>query len=122
MTKATSPRNASKITFLLLISVLGACIVSCGEAAGDEAPVIISESADETTEEVPGSAAILGDYNFEGAVFTIIRREYAKLGDLPSYEFTTDSESGDLINDTVYRRNIIVEEQYNTVIESVLPS
>lgn len=70
-----------------------------------------------TEKEEPDSAKeLLGTYDFGGEVYRILGREYAKLGNMPSYEFDTELENGDIINDTIYTRNRTVEELYNVVI------
>lgn len=107
--------------------VTAASAVSCTgtqKNAGENTSALSEKSVSEAgeSEKILRSSEILGEYNFEGAVYSILKREYSKLGDLPSYEFTTEDENGELINDTIYRRNSIVEELYNITVESILPS
>lgn len=71
-----------------------------------------------TEDPMTHSRDVLPEADFGGAEYHIMGREYAKLGDLPSYEFTVEQENGDLINDTVYKRCKIVEEQYNVTVTS----
>ena len=111
-----------KHKFLLWPIVAGLILSSCqsGDTTGSEtsaAPLDTSTEAEET--EPTSSLELLGEYDFGGETYTIVGREYAKLGDLPSYEFVTDSENGDLVNDTVYKRNRIVEDQYNVTLECI---
>ncbi|MCI8387932.1 MAG: extracellular solute-binding protein [Clostridiales bacterium] len=108
-------KKSSLISILLLMSLLASC--GSGEVPNDsDSSVNDSTEQDHETTSMITSEERLGDFNFGGAVFNILGREYAKLGTLPSYEFATDSENGDLINDTIYKRNRIVEEQYNVKI------
>lgn len=79
-----------------------------------------SQETEETTVQQINSADILPDADYGGTTFTILGREYAKLGTLPSIEFTVESENGDIINDTIYFRNRLVEENLNVTIESVI--
>lgn len=106
---------------LIAAALLTASLASCSDASptpsetaasGTEITPAQTEPADTATY----SRDVLPEADFGGATYHIMGREYAKLGDLPSYEFTTDSENGDLINDTVFKRCSLVEEQYNVKI------
>lgn len=79
-----------------------------------------NENINDTTTTQIRSSEILPIIDYEGAEFTILGREYAKLGSLPSYEFSVESENGDIVNDTIYYRNQIVEENLNVKIISVI--
>lgn len=101
-----------------------AALLSCGESAA-ETPASGSASADTAAEETAAetttalsAASVLPSADYGGRTFMILGREYAKLGDLPSYEFTVESETGDLINDVIFQRNMAVEERYNVKIAS----
>ena len=103
---------------LVLTALLTASLTGCSDTSDnaiDTAPVTTgtADVETETADTATYSRDVLPEADFGGAAYHIMGREYAKLGDLPSYEFTTDSENGDLINDTVYKRCAIVEEQYN---------
>ena len=111
----------TRIFFFALTAAL--LLASCGETdgkTGTDTAASGTETGTQTDivtgETMTHSADVLPAADFEGAEYHIMGREYAKLGDLPSYEFTTDGENGDLINDTVYKRCRIVEEQYNVSI------
>ncbi|MHB1154814.1 MAG: extracellular solute-binding protein [Eubacteriales bacterium] len=120
-------KNSRLTTVLILLSLipnilLSSCSnneekINTGETASESAISDI-ESAAQTTAEFT-SANILDEADFEGLEYLILGREYAKLGALPSYEFVVESENGDIINDTVFKRNRIVEEQYNVQINSM---
>lgn len=103
---------------LIAAALLTASLASCSDnsvpssetaATGTE----ITPAETETADTAVYSKNVLPERDFGGAEYHIMGREYAKLGDLPSYEFTTDSENGDLINDTIFKRCSIVEEQYH---------
>ena len=103
---------------LVLTALLTASLTGCSDTSDnalDTAPVTTgtADVETETADTATYSRDVLPEADFGGAAYHIMGREYAKLGDLPSYEFTTDSENGDLINDTVFKRCAIVEEQYN---------
>ena len=104
--------------FLIISALLTASLAGCSDTdstSSGTASVTTAPAAIETESVDTGiySRDVLPERDFGGAEYHIMGREYAKLGDLPSYEFTTDSENGDLINDTVYQRCSIVEEQYH---------
>ncbi len=106
---------------LVFSALLSASLASCSDTAdtsSDTASVTAETAAAETepTDTAVYSRDVLPEADFGGATYHIMGREYAKLGDLPSYEFTTDGENGDLINDTVFKRCSLVEEQYNVKI------
>lgn len=107
-----------KAALSLLLSSL--VIFSCAKnpAVSDSTIEGAATETEPETTTVIRSKDRLGSHDFEGSTYSILGREYAKLGSLTSYEFTTDAENGDIVNDTVYKRNIIVEEQFNVKIES----
>ena len=117
-------KNKKMMYPLLLLCC--ALLASCGDtaaspAAGETEPAsaeIVTETEEVTEKTLYRSAELLGTYDFGGAEYHILGREYAKLGDLPAMEFTVEGENGDLINDTVFKRNRIVEEQYNVSVTS----
>ncbi len=74
----------------------------------------IAETEAET--EAVTAASVLGKRDYAGAEFRILGREYGKLGDLPAMEFAVEGETGDIINDTIYRRNSTVSELMNVKI------
>ena len=96
---------------LLLASSLTGCGDTADETTADTTPV---ETAAEETETKPlRSADLLPAADFGGADYVIIGREYAKLGELPAMEFVVEELTGDIINDTIYKRNQTVEENFN---------
>lgn len=121
-----------RILSVLLLTALLLDIVSCSENTPDStesqtnsAVQSDSVSADDSeTEEtaVQRSADILPASDFGGADYTIIGREYAKLGNLPSIEFAVEELNGDIINDTIYQRNHLVEDNFNVKISAIIGS
>ncbi len=115
------------ITLMLACCLLAACSPAA-PAADDTAPVgDTGTTATPTTTAAPETTSLsaknlLGEYDFDGAEYTILGRDYAKLGTLPDIEFNVDVQNGDIINDTIYKRNRTIEEQYKVVIKAVKPS
>lgn len=112
--KKTAFVSASILFALLLTSCAGSTEQLSSTPVTEAAPVTEAVTEDPMTH----SRDVLPEADFGGAEYHIMGREYAKLGDLPSYEFTVEQENGDLINDTVYKHCKIVEEQYNVTITS----
>ncbi len=76
----------------------------------------------ETETQIQRSADLLPDADFGGADYVIIGREYAKLGELPGMEFVVEELNGDVINDTIFKRNQTVEENFNVNITAATGS
>ena len=108
---------SASVLCALFLAACGDTVTSTSEDTGD-VPTAAAETTAAEEDTAVRSADILPAADFGGAEYHIMGREYAKLGNLPSYEFTVESENGDLINDTVYKRCRIVEEQYNVSITS----
>ena len=99
---------------LLLAGLLASSVLTgCGGETGDTGEKTIPAEAE--TESTPAettllrSTDILPDSDFGGADYVIIGREYAKLGALPAMEFVVEEMTGDIINDTIFKRNQTVE-------------
>ncbi len=93
---------------LLLSLLLAASMTACGN---EEKPSSISDSAaPETTQEITtvvDPKAGLPKADFEGETFTVLAGIEAWQTDYVA------EETGDILNDAVYARNIAVEEMYN---------
>lgn len=123
-----------RILSALLLTTLLLSAVSCSEkqndgaqtpeTAADAGESVTAEAAPEEEEEQPvlRSADLLPASDFGGADYTIIGREYAKLGDLPAIEFSVEELTGDIINDTIYQRNHLVEDNFNVKITAITGS
>jgi ABC-type glycerol-3-phosphate transport system substrate-binding protein len=120
-----------KITGLILAMILTALLLfACGgddadnQTRGEQAPGS-QEAADsggtDENEEAPENArdpnfvSDLHDYDFGGYVFHAIGRtlEDDDVGSWNTREIYAEQETGELINDAVYRRNRILEDKYN---------
>ena len=100
----------TKITAFLLLAAMLTSVASCGDtsASGNETTTGGGDSA-ETTPAETGRDAVSDDLpakNFGGAKFTILdRTDYV-------YEFEAEEETGDLLNDAIYKRNLAVEDRF----------
>ena len=115
-----------KIILILTLCVLIIC-VSCGETNDNNAGN--NQSPNPNNAETPGGAAEdekdapdaklpppeLPEINLGGADFVIACNDYS----IPVWvqrDIGADEETGDTINDAVYRRNSLVEDKFNCVI------
>lgn len=95
------------LTLLLAIFMLLPMIVSC---SGDGGEVDQSESDTLTVD----TNDDIGEYDFGGEEFTILAREETM------YEFEPDeAKSGDAIAEAVYKRNIELEQRFNTKLKFI---
>ena len=102
-------------------------MVSCGDnktptVTPTENKTTESENAT-TTEEVvnpkdPNYISDLGANDFDGYVFNVLGRGTPDAeGSWYTWEIYAENENGELINDAVYRRNMILEGKYNVIIK-----
>ena len=110
--------------FLILISLVIFGLISCSNPTGpDDNP-----AGDKQTAESPDSDGLPLDesespaeipepeYDFGGYKFRVLVNGDA-FGDYRSREFFASEETGDVINDAVYKRNVTAEEKYNFTLE-----
>ena len=98
-----------KLTFLMALLML-ASTVSCGGAA-DPGTSTTEASSDSTTAE-PVSTEIhddLGEFDFKEDAFDILTRTQLVF----FYKLDVDEETGDIFNDSIYKRNRAIEERFN---------
>jgi len=112
-------RFLSLLLALLLTApaLLSGCGGNASETTADTASA--DTAAEETETAILRSADLLPDTDFGGADYVIIGREYAKLGELPAMEFVVEELTGDIINDTIFKRNQTVEENFNVNITAM---
>ena len=106
------------LSLLLAALLTASSFTGCGSAEpASETTADTTASAETITEETETkplrSADLLPAADFGGADYVIIGREYAKLGELPGMEFVVEELTGDIINDTIFKRNQTVEENFN---------
>ncbi len=102
-----------RILPLLLAAIL---LTGCNGTTETEIESTADTTATVETEaetQIQRSADLLPAADFGGVDYVIIGRDYAKLGELPSIEFVVEEQNGDIINDTIWKRNQTVEENFN---------
>lgn len=109
-------RKLSALTALLLVFGTAMSMLACSSEPSDKTvgeSSAADTSATEPAETAPGDH--LPEYNANGASFTVLGRD-----EEPYHgEFLMEEETGDTIDDAVYRRNMIVEEKLNVDIKAV---
>ena len=121
--------NLKKLITLLLAVLLSTLhLVSCNESTPDtNIPAdiktsIVPELTDETEEtEAPYPEAVLPDKQYGGVDFDVMARGNSTVG-YYSCELHSEEETGEVINDLVYRRNMEIEEQFDIDIKEFVSS
>ena len=118
--------KAKKATVCMLLAAL-MLSCACGSSdSGDEVTTTNnSESSESQTEETTEADPLgsLRKVDFGGETYTIIARSDGSMSQLAGIELAVDEPNGELINDTIFNRNLKIEELYNCNIEVVtMPS
>lgn len=98
------------LAFLLLVSLLSS--ISCGDAATPDETTAQTPDGTETTAEETISDN-LPDADFGGYEFRLFVPENSK------DSYTPESETGEIVDDAIYRRNRTVEERFKIKLTSV---
>ena len=97
--------KSQSVLLLLCIVLLASC--------GGETPAADTTAADSTVTTAPEETTIsddLGEYDFGGRVFNIVYSA-DQLGS--TWPYTIEEETGDILSDAVYRREINTEDRFN---------
>lgn len=112
--------------FMTAVLLIGLILVSCGEGEPVETDAVVSQSETTTEPTVEDMLASLPDEDFGEYEFTFLT---ISSGINSTTRFTdeifVEEEDGDIINDSVYQRNQLVNEKYNVTIAAMpeeLPS
>ncbi len=111
------------LSVLMIVSVL----ISCGESSDQtsksdaQAQTAADSAADQTPEETTTERMYpdLPAADYGGTVFDILTTSNWANSWTEIYDYFSEQENGEPINDMVFRRNRAVEEQYNVVINEV---
>lgn len=119
--KHTVFKNKAVLSAILLLCVIAPTAMSCGSGdnkAGNEtdAAQTQTEAVTETDEPSDRPALNLPDADYNGEALRIL--EYDIVDCVHHYDFYYDDKSaGELINDAIYARNLLIEDRYNCTIE-----
>lgn len=108
-----------KISALLCLSLL---LASCGDGQ-------LSENSEQTSNNSESSSSFqsedvleLPNMDFGGRDFRVLGYAAPVYTQFSNFEIDSDGETGDTVNDAVYRRNSIIEDRYNVNIVQTLDS
>ena len=114
-----------KIVALLILSVL-LLLVSCATGSEDSTQDNIADNQVETQADEPVEeerlTTNLPPVDFGGHEFTFLTRDWHDVVDWEEWnhrDLFAEQETGDIINDAVFRRNRRIEEKYNIEIKEV---
>jgi len=110
----------SKIVSALLLCSMLLSMAACSssgstDAANDTAANDTTAQAEETTVN-PFAEVGLEEKNWDGREFRVVSRDSSYVA-WESFDVFAESETGEPINDSVYKRNSIVEEKYGIVVK-----
>ncbi|MBR4962117.1 MAG: hypothetical protein IKY52_14565, partial [Clostridia bacterium] len=107
-------RNIFCLTLAMLLTLSG-----CGGTADSETDAV-QETAAETITEATETEILpdLPDVKFGGAEFTILKWD-AGNGMHNYFEFDAEELTGELLNDSIYNRNLEIEAQYDVTISTI---
>ena len=103
--------KAKRTISMLLLTAMLAGLAACGDNSSGQSEDTKASGADDsvTTAALTGRDAVsddLPDKNYNGKTFTIMDRTAYK------YEFEVPEETGDLVDDAIYKRNTTVEDRF----------
>jgi len=117
-----------RVSMLLLCAMLASALISCGSASDSGNSETTANAPSDTTAETTAAeteperqALNLPAKDYDGATFSILAYTKAEIGKGGQFsEFGYDSESaGDLMNDAVHNRNMIIENRFNVTVENI---
>ena len=113
--------SEKKRVLALLLAALTIGSVSCGSAApsGGETTSGAGDMSDTTVEESTRASAAVAGKDYGGKSFDIFVAGNWDNEWTESYDFFSEGETGDVVNDAVYRRNTIIEDRYNVKINEI---
>lgn len=106
-----------QIICLLLVLMMLIPLISCSDKSSANINANITETQAET---VPADTRVypdLPDKNYDGAIITVVNIDYS----IPIWaqrDIYSEELNGEIINDTVFRRNSVIQERYNINIVS----
>ena len=110
---------------LLLIAMLA----SCGTTTAPEDTASPESSSDvlsaDTETAVPEETAEpngLPDINWEGKKFRVLGFENNQYSQFSTFEIDSEGETGEIVNDAIFRRNTLIEDTYGVEIEEIRDS
>jgi hypothetical protein len=107
--------NIKPVAILLLFTLLLTLATACaGEKTG--ADMTASDASATLSEETNKLEPDLPDVDLEGETMNFLTEENAGYDWYTSKEIYADGQNGELFNDAVYKRNLLIEERFNVKI------
>ncbi|MBO5273288.1 MAG: extracellular solute-binding protein [Clostridia bacterium] len=117
---ATKKLTACLLAAIMTASVLSAC--SNGDDSGsgeiDRAPTTTEAAIEETEADTRVYPTHLPEVTYGGYEFKMSHWMFGE-GYVMTFDLDSEGENGDLINDTVYKRNSKIEEQYEVIVTGI---
>ena len=109
--------KTKRILALLLAIALAASVTACGQDAGTKDTeagdgTTVSDSVSEEASDT-GISDELPEKNYGGRTFTVATDDYMV------DDYISDSETGEIVNDAIFRRNTEIEDRFGVKIEVV---
>lgn len=109
--------KTKRILALLLAIASAASITACGQYGGTKDTELgdgttVSDSVSEEESDT-GISDGLPEKNYNGRTFTVATDDYMET------DYVSEGETGDIVNDAIYRRNSAVEDRFGVKIEVV---
>ncbi|MHB1152518.1 MAG: hypothetical protein ACYCWE_16585 [Eubacteriales bacterium] len=102
------------LAMLILLPVIASCADSTGNAENTTAAGTADTIGNDETDRSQTPDTIPDGLNFDGTAYRILVRDDQFLP-----EFYAEEASGDIVQDTIYNRNVSVEERLNVKIEII---
>ena len=110
----------SRSLAFLLCMLTAVSVISCADNSGTATPEVSAAAAETKTAEETRAVANLPETDFGGRTFRIFGRENKTYMQFTNFEFYSESENGEVVNDAVFERNRTVMEKYNIKITQYL--
>ena len=105
------------LCMFLIVGMLSTAMVSCSPQKSDETvangEVKQENEAEAAEEKITELSDDIPALNFNGESINILYRDYME------YEAHAESQNGEVINDAVYKRNMMVEERFNVKLNMI---
>ena len=116
--------KSAKTIAILLALLLSANVISCGSqtsAGKTDTDSDVTTEPESTTEPVdPASVLELPDSNWGGREFRVLGLFNSMYPQFDNFEIFSEGETGDIVNDAVFKRNTAIEDRYGVKITQTL--
>ena len=121
-------KSIKMIALFLVLSIIFLAFAACGEnAEGDSTPTTAAGGGNDTPGDdsaEPANVKLLPDIpdaDYGGYNFTVLISVNGEIESLN--DFHAEEETGDVINDAIFRRNVFIEDKYNIkIIDIAMPA